>query len=224
MIEYLQCPHCRQIAPKVDWGNKSETPICPFCNSSKPGETWPGTEIRELFNFVLNYDYGAPRYPEIICIYLSRALETLLEQLLFSMMWGEGQEDEVVILIDGLLEKYRGRKNMIDLYKLLNNNSFAADSEFLGHGRFYNEWGEIVKQRNKIVHGEPIIKISMSPDYAGWFVGETLQVFSKLHNKNSRFEPKEEFTEEEAEKSKEEIRKLGERVARMLSDDTLLGN
>lgn len=181
---YYQCDECWQIEQDVDWVTQQDSKICKHCNKKDKHKSWPSPEIRELFETIAKYEKtDSFEYGLIASVFVSAALELMLERLLFTMaiegMWHEDVEHLIVYLINS----NQGRAKRIQLYKRLGYDSFDKEASDIGYKLFLKHWTEIAEIRNKSVHGKLTEGTKLKSSLVEITISEALAVFSKLHNK-----------------------------------------
>jgi hypothetical protein len=180
---YLECQNCGQIEPDCNWiiyQNKKE---CKYCHEKENYELWPSSEIRTLFETIKNHkDIYSLNYVLISSVFISTALELLLEKLIYIVAFEDQLPEEIRHLIELLLESNLGRERRLKLFQKLGYDSFEGHSRELGYKDFPNHWGQIVKIRNKIVHGKLEGEYELPPNLVNITINEAIEVFSKIHN------------------------------------------
>lgn len=181
---YLQCESCGQIEPDSDWVIDQDNKVCKHCRTSNKHEIWPSTEIKELFETITKYEkVDSFEYGLVASVFISAALELLLERLLFTMAIENMLYDEVGHLIEYLLDSNQGRTKRIKLYSRLGYGSFEKESSEVGYKLFLKHWAEIATIRNKSVHGDLKEGAKLKSSLVEITISEALAVFSKLNNK-----------------------------------------
>jgi len=184
---YYQCTNCDNIEKESNWiKDDSNEHKCIECKTVSKKKTWPPKEVETMINFILTYDSEAPEYGQITSVFLSSVLELLLEELLYTMAFFDLTYNDASILVDALIEAHRGKKQMISLYKKIGYGSFHSSVEDLGYSDFNRKWGEIVKVRNKVVHGNLNAGNAITQNEIKSTIKEALEVFSKLRNKYNK--------------------------------------
>lgn len=187
-MTYYQCERCWQIELDSDWIIEQEKKVCKHCRTSNRQELWPSTEIRELFETVTKYGkVNSFEYGLVASVFISAALELLLERLLFTMAIENMLYEEVGHLIEYLLDSNQGRTKRIQLYKRLGYGSFEKESSEVGYKLFLKHWAEISGIRNKSVHGNLKEGIKLKSALVETTISEALAVFSRLHNKYNAY-------------------------------------
>ncbi len=183
-MNYLICKNCRQIEPASEWLFKQGNYVCKHCHKGNYYEIWPSPDIRELFNTITRYkEFESVEYGLVASVFISAALELLLERLLFKMALEDMSYDEVGHLIEYLLDSNQGRTKRIQLYKQLGHASLEKESSEVGYKLFYTHWQKISDVRNKSVHGDLNVAKKLTPTLVETTISESLAVFSRLHNK-----------------------------------------
>jgi hypothetical protein len=129
------------------------------------------------------YNSESFEYGLVSSVFISAALELLLERLLFTMAIEDLLYDEVGHLIEYLLDSNQGRSKRLQLYKRLGYGSFEKEAKESGYSRFFKHWNEIAEIRNKSVHGEIKEGTKLKSSLVEATISESLAVFSSLNNK-----------------------------------------
>ncbi len=182
MIYHL-CTECYQIEPDSEWIIERGNKTCKHCGASNKYELWPSTEIRELFETIKKYNSESFEYGLVSSVFISAALELLLERLLFKMAIENLLYDEVGHLIEYLLDSNQGRSKRLQLYKRLGYGSFEKEAKESGYNHFLKHWNEIAEIRNKSVHGDIKEGTKLKSSLVETTISESLAVFSRLYNK-----------------------------------------
>jgi hypothetical protein len=180
---YYQCTNCNQIESDSDWIVEGGNKVCKHCKANNQLELWPSTEIRELFETTIKYDHASFEYGLISSVFISAALELLLERLLFTMAMKNLLYEEVTHLIEPLLDTNQGRTKRLQLYKQLGDGPFDKESTEVGYHEFPKHWNEIAEIRNRSVHGSIEEGKRLTSSVVKTTIYEALAVFSRLHNK-----------------------------------------
>lgn len=187
-MTYYQCERCWQIEPEPEWPVEQDNKVCKHCHTSNCYKIWPSTEIRELFETITKYEkVDSFEYGLVASVFISAALELLLERLLFTMAIEDMLYDEVGHLIEYLLDSNQGRTKRIQLYKRLGYGSFEEESSEVGYRLFPQHWAEITQVRNKSVHGDLKEGAKLKSALVETTINEALAVFSELHNKYNAY-------------------------------------
>jgi hypothetical protein len=219
-MAYYQCGRCWQIESESEWLVEQDNKVCKHCHTNNRYEIWPSTEIRELFETIAKYEkIDTFEYGLVASVFISAALELLLERLLFTMAIEDMLYDEVGHLIEYLLDSNQGRTKRIQLYKRLGFGSFEKESSEVGCKLFLKHWAEISAVRNKSVHGDLKEGTKLRSTLVETTITEALDVFSRLHNKYNAYgisykvatDPIREFENEKA-KEMEKLRKWKRQV------------
>lgn len=187
-MAYYQCERCWQIESESEWLVELDNKVCKHCHTGNRYEIWPSTEIRELFGTITKYEkIDSFEYGLVASVFISAALELLLERLLFTMAIEDMLYDEVVHLIEYLLDSNQGRTKRIQLYKRLGYGSFEKEASEVGYKLFLKHWAEIAEVRNKSVHGDLKEGTKLKSALVDTTITEALAVFSRLHNKYNAY-------------------------------------
>lgn len=180
---YYQCTKCNHIEKDKNW-NRVETNSykCNECDAIEEKRVWPPKEVETMVNFILSYDSETSEYGQITSVFLSSVLELLLEELLYTMAYLDLTYHDAWILVDALIDAHRGRNRMISLYKKIGYGTFYSSVKKLGFTDFYRNWDEIVKVRNKVVHGKLEYGKKINSQMVNSTITYSLELFSKLHN------------------------------------------
>lgn len=182
MIEYLKCNSCDQIEPKEVWVTPYLTKECMYC-SNNTFEKWPSQDIQDLLNLAVGYDQNNDHYSLVTSVFISTALELMLENLINLVFSLDEFYEEVYTYVNMLLDSYQGRSRRLLLFKKLNGRSFGVEANNSGNKNFMKHWDGLTNKRNKLVHGVSKEKIVVTPKQVSIIVDESLDVFNKLHNK-----------------------------------------
>jgi hypothetical protein len=180
---YLQCTECSQIEPEPNWLTAQKGKKCKYCGEVEKYELWPSAEISELFETIGKYNQQSFEYGLVASVFISAALELLLERLIFTVAIEGLLYDEVGHLIELLFDTNQGRVRRLQLYKRLGYGSFEKESKEIGYKDFLKHWDEIAEIRNKCVHGDLKECSKITSLLVETIIHESLAVFFKLHNK-----------------------------------------
>ncbi len=186
MLTYYQCKDCGFVEPEAKWHKQQTAQVCPDCAAVGKNADWPSMEILELMTFVRDYDKISSEYGLVASVFLSSALELLLEHLIFKMAIEDLLYEEAGHLVELLLDAYQGRSRRLQLFAKVGYGSFREETTELGHCGFLGHWDEIAEARNKTVHGDPKFARTVTPQLVECTIGEGLEVFSKLNNRYAR--------------------------------------
>lgn len=226
-VLHYQCRICWQIEPNTSWVSEGGIKVCSHCGASNKHESWPSTEVRELLETVAKYkDVNSLEYGLVASVFISAALELLLERLLFTMAIENLHYEEAGHLVEYLLDSNQGRARRVKLYSLLGYDSLQNESSEVGYESFMKHWNEIAEARNKSVHGDLKASTKLEAPLIELTITEALAVFSKLHNKYSSeslsykvaTDRKQEFQKEYA-KDLEKLRGWKKQVAGEIDSD-----
>jgi hypothetical protein len=181
-MTYFQCTNCEQIEPESNWVVEQGNKKCNHCGATDKYELWPSSEIRELFELIQTRNRESFEYGLVASVFISAALELLLERLLFSMAIENLLYYEAGHLVEALLDSNQGRERRLQLYNRLGYGSFEKETREVGCKNFSKHWDEIAKFRNKIVHGDLKEGTKISKSLVEATITESLAVFSKLNN------------------------------------------
>jgi hypothetical protein len=118
---YFQCTECGQIEPEINWLTAQKEKKCKYCGGVEKYELWPSAEIRELFETIGKYNQQSSEYGLVASVFISAALELLLERLIFTVAMEGLLYDEVGHLIELLLDTNQGRASIITMGSGINN-------------------------------------------------------------------------------------------------------
>ena len=186
MTEYYQCNKCNQIEPKENWQRPYLSLLCMHCFRSEKA-IWPSTDILDLFEHALNYEESSLHYSLVASVFVSTALELLLERLIFLTALQDLSAEEVDFYINLLLESYQGKSRRLQLFNKLAENSFEVEARVTGNKNFIKHWNNITKARNKLIHGGHQTHMEVTPNQINTIVEESLDVFHKIHNKYNQY-------------------------------------
>jgi hypothetical protein len=180
---YFQCDSCGQIESKQTWKKLSKNRYkCKHCKQARKQTIWPPAELRNLLEFIGSFSEKSPRYPQVACVFLSSALELLLEHLLSVMAYQDLLYHEAGMLVDALLDGYQGRSRMFTLYSRIGYGTFHESVKKMGSKQFLSNWDTIVEARNNVVHGRLTYCKNVTPDLVKRTIVDALDVFAHLHN------------------------------------------
>jgi hypothetical protein len=183
MMTYYQCTECNQIEVDSAWTIEQDNKICKHCGTSNKYKLWPSTEIIELFETIRKYNSESFEYGLVSSVFISAALELLLERLLFTMAIENLLYHEVSHLIEHLLDTNQGRSKRLQLYNRLGYESFEKEAKEVGYSQFLKHWNEIAQIRNRSVHGDIEEGTRLKSSLVETTISESLEVFSRLNNK-----------------------------------------
>ena len=180
---YFQCEDCGQVESESKWEKLSSSRYkCRHCKQARRQAIWPAPELRKLLEFIGSFDVKSPQYPQVACVFLSSALELLLDKLLSVMAFQDLLYEEVDMLINALLEGYQGRLRMFILYSKIGYGTFHDAVKKTGNKQFLGNWDAIVEARNNVVHGRINNCENITPDLVERTIADAFDVFSQLHN------------------------------------------
>jgi len=180
---YFQCGDCGQIEEGSAW--KGLRYKCKHCQKANTQIIWPTPELRNFLEFIVDFDVKSKQYSQVVSVFLSSALELLLEELLSVMALADIFDDGftgVGTLIDALLEGYQGRARMFALYSRIGYGTFNDAVKKMGKKQFVNNWDTIVRVRNNVVHGRFDDSDNITVDMVARIIADALYIFSQLHN------------------------------------------
>jgi hypothetical protein len=183
MAIYFKCENCGIIDLDVKWQTFTEKTVCPECGKIDWFETWPSSDVIDLFDHARAYEKDSPYFGLVTSVFVCTALELLLERVLFVMALQENSEEDVDYLIDDLLEAYEGRSRRLQLYNKLGEHTFTVEAKSTGNKHFNKHWEYLADIRNKSVHGDMEKANRITPNDITLIITEALDVFSKLWNK-----------------------------------------
>ena len=205
---YYKCEECGQIEIDAEWIKIDEKFKCMHCEKVGRRVSWPSAEIRGLFDHVCHLEHTSPEYGLISIVFVSAALELLLERLIYIVAIENFLYEEVEHFIELLLDTNQGRARRIELYKHLAYDSFEVEARKVGYNQFMEHWNTIAEIRNKILHGN----LKMSQDVDRYLIettiSEALPVFSVLNNKYNAESLRYGIARESVEKKIKELEKL----------------
>ena len=181
-MDYFQCKECEQISSENEIRFGKVDKKCPYCGIIDEVNIWPSAEIRELIKVVNNYNQNSIEYGFIASVFISTALEILLEQLLYIMAIENLSYDEADHLVSIILDFNQGRSRRLTLYKRLGFDSFETEVSKMGYKGFLVEWDKIAETRNKCVHGDLSEAKNVNSVLVESIMNNGLEVFRKLHN------------------------------------------
>lgn len=177
---YIECSDCGQIIEGKAWtGLRTK---CKFCHKSIEQRIWPSPEVMNILVFINSHDVKSPQYPQIACVFLSSALELMLEELLYVMTFEDLLYEDAFVLADALFDGYQGRSRMFTLYSKIACGTFHGAVKKIGVSRFLKDWDILVDARNKVVHGNINKCEKITQDLIERTINDALIVFSNLHN------------------------------------------
>lgn len=184
--KYLICKNCFQVELFETWKEVGHRRYrCIHCKKVYKQFYWPEDESREILRFILNIKSEDPRYTQMAVVFLSSALELMLEKLLSTMAFGMFAGPNYYLIEELILDSYSGRNKMFELYKKIGYGSFHSVVQEMRKGKFLKYWDDIVYMRNKVVHGKlnrEKDKLNLSPKDVKEFIDDALFVFSRLNN------------------------------------------
>jgi hypothetical protein len=181
---YFECGDCGQVERGPAWEGLRYK--CKHCQKANSQTIWPTPELRNLLEFVGSFDEKSPHYPQVACVFLSSALEILLEQLLSVMAYQDLFYEQVDWLVEALLEGYQGRSRMFTLYSKIGYGTFHDAVRKMGKKQFLSSWDTIVESRNHVVHGRLTNCVAITPELVERTITDALVVFSQLHNQKNQ--------------------------------------
>jgi transcription elongation factor Elf1 len=183
MMIYLECKTCGQIESDCNWIDNQDKKECKYCHECDMYKVWPSAEIRTLFETIKNYkDTSSFEYVLISSVFISSALELLLEKLIYIVAFEDRLPEEITHLVELLLEANQGREKRLKLFQKLGYDSIDGHSRDLGYKDFPSHWIQIAKIRNNIIHGKLEGKFNLSPNIVVTTINEAIEVFSKIYN------------------------------------------
>ncbi len=208
-FDYLRCLNCGQIETRGHWTSKKSALHCSFCENAK-STSWPDTEVIELISFVNSLSMKQPQFSQIASVFISAALEILLEQIVTMMLYMDLPYEDAFPLVNIIIESHQGRSRLLSLYKRFGGTSFSERAKDVGYPGFMKEWDELVETRNKFVHGKAKELPLLERAKIETLVRDGFEVFRQVHNVENEwtFEHKD-AAEQKAEKEKA-LKKLAE--------------
>jgi hypothetical protein len=97
--------------------------------------------------------------------------------------------EDVFVIIDPLLDAYRGRERLLQLYRRIGYGTFFEECSEAGIPDYPARWKDIAERRNQFAHstGERNQDLEpLTPLIVNAFVADSLTVFCQLHNKYNR--------------------------------------
>lgn len=184
--EYYLCRDCNEVNISKEWLSVDGIVKCPVCKHLDWKEPWPDISIRKILEFVLNSSPLEAHYDRFASLLLSACLEDLMRDQLRLMALGYDTGDHVGLLLDPLLDGYRGRQRQLLLYRRIGYGSFADNCKEAGHPAFLEQWKRISEVRNHFAHSAKPAESKLGFPAVHPFISETLKVFHFVHNKYNK--------------------------------------
>ena len=185
--DYTRCPHCRLIIfdPSSKLAKMSHpTPCC-----GRSGEAriiWPSPETLKFLEIVASQNLEAPDDFRIAVVFLSTALELLLEDSLREQLRRHVKTSE---LSEYLLRTVRGRDDRLRLYAAPHGGKFRDVMSKAGKAAFLDLWDKLAAARNEIAHGRCVVGDKIAKDELNHVAQGCLSAFAALQNFSSTGRP-----------------------------------
>ena len=177
---YVQCPTCHTILHDQSHKLLALAEPAPCCGATgEPRITWPSLEVLEFLEIVDNQDLKSLDGSRIAIVFLCTALELMLEGSLWNLLQLHTKSSQ---LIETLLDGNWGRERRIQLYNKLSDRSLNDLFNSCGLATFLEDWGNLSKLRNKIVHGQYWIMEEKAADILRSVFEKCLPAFVAVHN------------------------------------------
>ena len=183
ILVYHRCCSCDQIHPVQVDGGEETAYVCPDCGKEGWSKQWPDSSIRRVIQIVLGLSPQDADYERISCLLLSACLEDMMREQLTTMALEGTIWDAVSLILDPLLDAYRGRQRQMQLFRNIGYGSFSKNCSEVGFPDYPRQWGSIADQRNYYAHstGEPCKPLT-DVNFRD-FIVHTMAVFAYLHNR-----------------------------------------
>ena len=121
--KYLKCPKCGKINydPQLSLVELSKPAPCCGANG-EPREMWPSIAVRMFYEVILKQDNNTQDGLRINIVFLSTALEVLLEDVLWELL---ELHTKSLTLAEVLFESNNGREKRIRLYNSLSDKKLS---------------------------------------------------------------------------------------------------
>ena len=135
-----------------------------------------------MFNAVDKFEEETLEYNIIASVFISSALELLLEKLIYIMAIEDLSYEQADHLVECVLDTNQGRSRRLNLFKYFGYGSFNDHVSKIGYKKYMKKWEKIINIRNKSVHGEVKNLEKLSKNFLNNFIDESLDIFSTLNN------------------------------------------
>ncbi len=180
---YVKCPSCYTVISDPERKLQNLAEPAPCCGDTGHIRiSWPMEDVLMFFEIVRQQDLNETKDRRIAIVFVSTMLELLLENVLWELL---SAHTKSLQLAESALDSYQGRERRIKLYNRLSDHSlrdFFIQHEF---SSLLNDWEQLAKIRNKIVHGRYFAETTDALDERELIQRITrscLQAFFVLHN------------------------------------------
>ncbi len=179
---YRRCCSCDQIHPVAADGFDEKAYVCPDCGKQGWNEEWPDSSIRRIMTFVASLPPSDPDCERMSCLLLSACLEDLMRQQLTTMALHGTIWEEISLVLDPLLDAYRGRHRQMQLFGRIGYGTFSKNCAEAGFPDYPRRWGQVADQRNHYAHSASEPYKALQNVCFLEFIRETKALFAHLHN------------------------------------------
>ena len=178
--DYLRCPSCGIIINDSSRSLSQLSKPAPCCGAyGSPREIWPSLSVSMFFEIVLQQDNSTEEGLRVSIIFLSTALEVLLEDALWQLF--ELHTNSLTIA-ETLFESNNGRDRRLKLYNSLSDTKFSKLLDFPNGIQFIDRWAKLTKMRNLLVHGKYFIDKAEAKTIVEFIRDSALEIFVKVEN------------------------------------------
>ncbi|MHB9112358.1 MAG: hypothetical protein ACYC4D_06990 [Thermoleophilia bacterium] len=153
----------------------------PCCGAS--GEArgiWPWHGGNKLLEIVYEQDLIEFEERRVAIVFLHSALEFLMEQSLWELLSDLFKTHNKVT--EAMLESNEGIHKRIELYKKIYGRTLNAIFQENGFVSFFQDWKQLIKLRNGIVHGKYYRSTSNETEIIENVRDCCISAFASLHN------------------------------------------
>lgn len=181
---YYQCKKCLYI---IDANKKQNNKVCIKCGNSLNNEwlEFPAPAASGFMNqaAVNIYDDDMNPYDfhelQSGCLFLCALYEILLMGLISNLMHSINTPMNVVNMV---LESSDGQAKLSNVFKSLSGTSIKDGMNLSGDKKIYDYMNEIIKGRNKYIHGDYSGLDHIQKERAQYIYENIIETFVFLHN------------------------------------------
>lgn len=187
MSYYKKCNVCCYVTNRADL---EENNVCPKCDNEYQ-DTWDEYPLHAAMGFYHQFQTDVYSYDEVValaydfheiqpaCLLSCALYETLLTELISDILHAMNIPQNVIEIIFGT---NNGQEKLTSIFKSLVGISLKESINNNYDTSFYDQMQEIIKGRNKYIHGNYTALDHISIENLLYIENNMLEVFVKLHN------------------------------------------